>query len=286
MHSWLTALSDWDWKVLKMKDRPIGVFDSGVGGLTCAKELLKLVPNENMIYLGDTARMPYGVNTKETLAVYTNDDVEFLQRRDVKLIVAACGTVSSNVPANRIKNLSVPFIDVISPTISAAVKATKNKRIGIIGTPATIKSGSFAQRLKMYDKDIETVSNGCPQLVTLVQDGYIDEDNFITNSVCKEYLAPIKAFGVDTLILGCTHFPIISKIIQNIMGDDVTLIDAGYETALEVKKVLKTLNLERTQPRDTVEYYVTSEPENFDRVANIFLGEGSNAKAILKDIKD
>lgn len=286
MHSWLTALSDWDWKVLKMKDRPIGVFDSGVGGLTCAKELLKLVPNENMIYLGDTARMPYGVNTKETLAVYTNDDVEFLQRRDVKLIVAACGTVSSNVPANRIKNLSVPFIDVISPTISAAVKATKNKRIGIIGTPATIKSGSFAQRLKMYDKDIETVSNGCPQLVTLVQDGYIDEDNFITNSVCKEYLAPIKTFGVDTLILGCTHFPIISKIIQNIMGDDVTLIDAGYETALEVKKVLKTLNLERTQPRDTVEYYVTSEPENFDRVANIFLGEGSNAKAILKDIKD
>jgi len=282
----LTALSDWDWKVQKMKDRPIGVFDSGVGGLTCAKELLKLVPNENMIFLGDTARMPYGVNTKETLAVYTNDDVDFLQRRDVKLIVAACGTVSSNVPANRIKNLSVPFIDVISPTISAAVKATKNKRIGIIGTPATIKSGSFDQRLKMFDKDIETVSNGCPQLVTLVQDGYIDEDNFVTNNVCREYLAPIKAFGVDTLILGCTHFPIISKIIQNIMGDDVTLIDAGYETALEVKKVLKTLNLERTQPRDSVEYYVTSEPEKFDRVANIFLGEGSNTKAILRDIKD
>lgn len=286
MQNWLTALSDWDWKVLKMKDRPIGVFDSGVGGLTCAKELLKLVPNENMIYLGDTARMPYGVNTKETLAVYTNDDVDFLQRRDVKLIVVACGTVSSNVPAGRIKNLAVPYIDVISPTISAAVKATKNKRIGIIGTPATIKSGSFAQRLKMYDKDIETVSNGCPQLVTLVEDGYIDEDNFVTNNVCKEYLAPIKAFGVDTLILGCTHFPIISKIIQNIMGDDVTLIDAGYETALEVKKVLKTLSLERTQPRDTVEFYVTDKPEKFDRVANIFLGEGSNARAILKDIKD
>ena len=138
----------------------------------------------------------------------------------------------------------------------------------------------------MFDKDIEIVSQGCPQLVTLVQDGYIDEDNFVTNNVCKEYLAPIKAFGVDTLILGCTHFPIISKIIQNIMGDDVKLIDAGYETALEVKKVLKTLNLERTKPRDLVEYYVTSEPENFDQVANIFLGDGSNAKAILRDIKD
>ena len=269
-----------------MKDRPIGVFDSGVGGLTCAKELLQLVPCENMIYLGDTARMPYGVNTKETLARYTNDDVEFLQRKGVKLVVAACGTVSSNVPAAQIRNLSVPFIDVITPTITAAVKATKNKKIGIIGTPATIKSGSFSTRLKQLDKDVQTVSNGCPQLVTLVQEGYINEDNFITNNVCREYLAPIKAFGVDTLILGCTHFPIISKIIQNIMGDGVTLIDSGYETALEVKRTLDRLNLARENRRDRVEYYVTSEPENFDQVANIFLGDGSNAKAILRDIKD
>lgn len=269
-----------------MRDDPIGVFDSGVGGLTCAKELLKLMPNENMIYLGDTARMPYGIKTKDTIAGYTNDNVNFLQRRDVKLIIAACGTVSSNVPAAQIRNLSVPFIDVIAPTISAAVKATKNKRIGIIGTPATIKSGSFNNRLKMYDKDIQTISNGCPQLVTLVQDGYIDEGNFITNSVCKEYLAPIKAFGVDTLILGCTHFPIISKIIQNIMGDDVTLIDSGYEAALEAKRVLSKLGLEREGKRDKVEYYVTSQPDNFDQVANIFLGEGSNAKATLVDIKD
>ncbi len=269
-----------------MRDKPIGVFDSGLGGLTCAKELLKLVPNENMIYLGDTARMPYGVNTKETIIGYTNDDVEFLQRKGVKLVVAACGTVSSNAPASSVKNLSVPFIDVISPTISRAVKATKNKRIGVIGTPATIKSGSFASRLKMYDKDIQTVSNGCPQLVTLVQDGYIEEDNLITNSVCKEYLKPIKDFGVDTLILGCTHFPIISKIIQNIMGDDVVLIDAGKETALEVKKILGKLDIERTKPRDRVEYYVTSEPEEFDRVGNIFLGDVGNAKAILADIKD
>ena len=269
-----------------MNNLAIGVFDSGVGGLSCVKELLRLLPGEDIKYLGDTLRMPYGVKSIEELHTCAKDNVSFLQRRGVKLIAAACGTVSSNVPANQIKNLSVPYIDVISPTISAAVKATKNKRIGIIATPATIKSGSFAQRLKMFDKDIEIVSQGAPQLVTLVQDGYIDEDNFITNSVCREYLAPIKAFGVDTLILGCTHFPIISKIIQNIMGDDVTLIDAGYETALEVKKVLKTLNLERTAPRDRVEYYVTSEPESFDRVANIFLGDGSDAKAILKDIKD
>lgn len=269
-----------------MKDRPIGVFDSGVGGLTCAKELLKLAPDENIIYLGDTARMPYGVNTKETLTRYANEDISFLQRRDVKLIVAACGTISSNVPAAAIKDLKVPFVDVIGPTVAAAVKASKNKRIGIIGTPATIKSGSFANRLKALDKDIQTVSNGCPQLVTLVQEGYIDKGNFITNSVCREYLAPIKAFGVDTLILGCTHFPIISAIIQNIMGDDVTLIDAGYEAALEAKRVLDRLNLNRDKPRDTVQYYVTSQPESFDEVANIFLGAGSDARAVLADIKD
>lgn len=269
-----------------MKDAPIGVFDSGVGGLTCAKELLRLMPNENMIYLGDTRRMPYGIKTKETISEYTHDDVRFLQKRGVKLIIAACGTVSSNVPAAAIKNLNVPFVDVIGPTIQAAVKATKNKRIGIIGTPATIKSGSFNNRIKMYDKDIQTISNGCPQLVTLVQDGYIDEGNFITNSVCKEYLAPIKAFGVDTLILGCTHFPIISKIIQNIMGDEVTLIDSGYEAALMAKNVLEKRGLCRQKPRDTVEYYVTSRPESFDRVANIFLGRGHNAKALQADIKD
>ncbi len=269
-----------------MRDKPIGVFDSGLGGLTCAKELLKLVPDENIIYLGDTARMPYGVNTKETIIQYTNDDVDFLQRKGVKMLVVACGTMSSNAPPATIKNLNVPYIDVISPTISRAVKATKNKKIGIIATPATIKSGSFASRLKMYDKDIQTISNGCPQLVTLVQDGYIEEDNFITNSVCKEYLAPIKEFGVDTLILGCTHFPIISKIIQNIMGDDVTLINAGLETALEVKRILGILDMEREKPRDKVEYYVTSEPEEFDRVGNIFLGGESDVKAILCDLKD
>ncbi|MEG1781874.1 MAG: glutamate racemase, partial [Oscillospiraceae bacterium] len=171
-----------------MKDSPIGVFDSGVGGLTCVKELLEVIPFEDIIYLGDTLRMPYGVNTKETIAKYANDDVDFLQRKGVKLVVAACGTVSSNVPAAQLHNLCVPFIDVIAPTISAAVKATKNKRIGIIGTPATIKSGSFATRLKLHDKDIQTVSNGCPQFVTLVEEGYIDDGNFITNSVAREYL--------------------------------------------------------------------------------------------------
>ena len=269
-----------------MDTRPIGVFDSGVGGLTVVKQIMKVMPHENIVYFGDTARVPYGTKSKEAVTKYSKQNVRFLLSKGVKAIIVACNTASSNSMDAMREAFDVPIFGVVVPGVEEAVQATKNKKIGIIATPATIKSGSFEQRLKMFDKDIEIVSQGCPQLVTLVQDGYIDEDNFVTNNVCKEYLAPIKAFGVDTLILGCTHFPIISKIIQNIMGDDVKLIDAGYETALEVKKVLKTLNLERTKPRDLVEYYVTSEPENFDQVANIFLGDGSNAKAILRDIKD
>ena len=267
-----------------MKDKPIGVFDSGLGGLTCVKQLLEILPNENIVFLGDTKRNPYGVNTKETLTRYTTDDVAFLQRRDVKLIVAACGTVSSNVPARRIQGLSVPFVDVITPTIDAALKATKTKRIGIIGTTATIKSGSFANRLKNRDKNVQTVSNACQQLVSLVESGNIEEDNFTTNQVTAEYLAPIKAFGVDTLILGCTHFPIISKIIQNIMGPDVVLIDAGKEAAKEVARLLPTLNLERETPRDDTEYFVTGDSAAFDSVANIFLGGADDVRSVTADI--
>ncbi len=269
-----------------VKDLPVGIFDSGVGGLTSAKRFYSLMPNENVIFLGDTARNPYGTKTKETLAGYANDDVDFLQRRGVKAIIIACGTISSNVPIPQLHNLSVPIVELVAPTVQAAIKATKTKRIGIIGTPATIKSGAFNNRLKAIDKEIETVCYGCPQLVTLAQEGKISEEDFVTVNVCKEYLAPIKAFGVDTLILGCTHFPLLAPIIQKIMGDDVTLIDSGYEAAMEAKRILEEKNMCREQPRDQVDYYVTSDPDIFNQVANIFLGEGSDVKSHLADIND
>lgn len=269
-----------------VKDLPVGIFDSGVGGLTSAKRFFKMMPNENVVFLGDTARNPYGTKTKETLAGYANDDVDFLQRRGVKAIIIACGTISTNVPIPRLRNLNVPIVELVAPTAQAAVRATKTKRIGIIGTPATIKSGVFNSRIKALDKEIETVSYGCPQLVALAQEGKISEEDFVTVNVCKEYLAPIKAFGVDTLVLGCTHFPLLAPIIQKIMGEDVTLIDSGYEAALEAKKILQEKHLEREKPRDRVDYYVTSEPEIFNRVANIFLGEGSDVHSRLADIKD
>lgn len=268
-----------------MRDNPVGVFDSGLGGLTCARRFLKLAPDENMVYLGDTARMPYGVRTREEITGYTNDDVEFLQKKGVKMVIAACGTVSSNVPPSRIRDLKVPFVSVIDPTVEAAVKATRNKKIGIIGTEATVKSKVFPRKIKEKDPEIETVSNACPRLVTLVESGNIDADNPETNRACTEYLKPIIKAGVDTLILGCTHFPIIRDIIQKIVGKDVVLIDSGRETALRAIKILGDLDLDRKKCRDRVEYYVTGEAEGFDRVADIFLGDRGGTKAVHVDIE-
>lgn len=269
-----------------MNSKPIGIFDSGVGGLTSAKQFLAIMPNENVIFLGDTRRNPYGTKTKDTLMQYAIDDVDFLQRRDVKLIIVACGTISSNVPAARLKNLKVPYVDVITPTVNKVVKTTKTKRVGIIGTPATIKSGSFANRLKRLDKEIETMSVGCPMMVTLAENGDIDENNFVANSVIKEYLAPIKAFGADTLILGCTHFPLMSKIIQKVMGDEVTLIDSGYEAAIEAKKILEQKDMCREGERDLLEFNVTGNTEKFDEVANIFLEGKYDVHSKKADIYD
>ena len=256
-----------------IKERPIGIFDSGLGGLTCAKRLMEMLPGEDIVFLGDTARNPYGTKTKETIACYTNDNVAFLQRRNVKMIIAACGTVSSNVPIGKIQNLQVPYVDVITPTVQKAVAATKNKRIGIIGTAATIKSGSFNNRIKAIDKNIETVSNGCQQLVSLVEAGYIDEGNFITNSVCKEYLKPIKESGCDTLILGCTHYPVIAGIIGDLMGPSVTLIDSGRAAADHARRILEEKELLAGRDgKGSSSFFVSDDPAQFAQNAALFLG--------------
>ncbi|MEG1894916.1 MAG: glutamate racemase, partial [Oscillospiraceae bacterium] len=194
-----------------MNNRAIGIFDSGVGGLSCVKELLCCVPNEDIKYLGDTLRMPYGVKTIEDLREFAKNNVAFLQRRDVKLVAAACGTVSSNVTREDMDNLCVPFVDVIHPTVTAALYASKSRRIGIIATPATVSAKSIEARLKAQDSRVQVISVGCPRFVPLIEEGHIYDEEIA--AAAREYLAPIKGFGVDTLILGCTHYPIISKII-------------------------------------------------------------------------
>ena len=213
-----------------MNNDAIGVFDSGIGGLTAVKELNKLLPNENIIYFGDTARVPYGSRSRETVMKYARQDVEFLRKHKIKMIIAACGTVSSVIGTKPLVD-DMPFTGVILPAVQAACSATKNGRIGVIGTPATIKSGSFGKAVKSINSHIFVVGNPCPLFVHLVENGYTDRNNKITRLVAEEYLAPIKAEGVDTLILGCTHYPVIKDIISDIMGNDITLISPGAEAA-------------------------------------------------------
>jgi len=251
-------------------NKPIGVFDSGLGGLTAVKELKKVLPNESIVYFGDTGRVPYGTRSKSTIIRYASQDANFLLEKGVKLVVAACGTVSSSAK-EELSKLPVPYIDVISPTAQAAVRATKNKKIGVIGTGATVKSGSFNKAISALDSDILVISQACPLFVSLVENGFIEEDNEVTILVAKKYLQNIIEAGVDTLILGCTHFPIIAPVIRKVMGEKVTLIDSGKETARYVKEIILKENLENKGASPSYSYNVSDDTENFKNIAEIFL---------------
>ncbi len=254
-----------------MNNDAIGVFDSGIGGLTAVKELNKLLPNENIIYFGDTARVPYGSRSRETVMKYARQDVEFLRKHKIKMIIAACGTVSSVVGTKSLVT-DIPFTGVILPAVQAACGATKNGRIGVIGTPATIKSGSFGKAVKNINPHAFVIGNPCPLFVHLVENGYTDRNNKITKLAAEEYLAPIKAEGVDTLILGCTHYPVIKEIISDIMGNDVTLISPGAEAAKYAQSCLmeKDMLSDRTESGKNT-YYVSDSTELFEENAKHFL---------------
>ena len=217
-------------------NHPIGVFDSGVGGLTAVKELRALLPHEDIVYFGDTSRAPYGNRSRDTILRYARQDVNFLLSQKVKMIIAACGTVSS-VAASMGQSLPVPFTGVVTPTCRAAVKATKNKRIGVIATAATIDSGSYRKELNALHPEIQVFEQPCPLFVPLVENAFIDPGDQVTNLVAQRYLSGLRGAGVDTLILGCTHYPIISAIISKAMGDQVTLIDSGRETAVYARPI-------------------------------------------------
>ena len=240
-----------------MKNDAIGVFDSGMGGLTTVKELNRLLPHENIIYFGDTARVPYGSRSPETILRYAKEDVAFLRQYQVKMIIAACGTVSSIVGDQPFVT-DVPFAGVIYPAVEAACAVTKTKRIGIIGTSATIKSKSYEKAILQRHPDFFVATQACPLFVHLVENGYTDFNNPVTRLVAEEYLTPIKEQKVDTLILGCTHYPVIADLIGDIMGRDVALISPGAETAGYAKKCLAEQNLlsDRTEKGKNT-YYVS-----------------------------
>lgn len=269
-----------------MDTRAIGVFDSGLGGLTAVKQLHRLAPQENVVFLGDTARVPYGTRPAETIVRYSLEDISFLLSFDIKLIIAACGTVSSTLPRRFSEALPVPFVDVIGPTARAAIEATKNGRIGVLGTQATVKSGSFARELAALDPAVSITAQACPLFVPLVENGYTDRGCEITKLAAEEYLAPLIENGVDTVILGCTHYPIIKGIIADIVGDSVTLIDSGRETAKHALAVLDRLDARGGEGK--LDFYSSDRPESFTEHAEVFLGyplpEGAH-KAELQHIE-
>jgi len=268
-----------------MNNDVIGVFDSGMGGLTTVKELNLILPNENIIYFGDTARIPYGSRSKETILKYARQDVNFLKAHKIKMIIAACGTVSSVVINNPIQNLDMEFTGVVIPACQTACQTTKNKKIGVIGTPATIRSQSYVTTIKSIDQSIEVIGNACPLFVHLVENGYTNRDNLVTKLVAEEYLEPMKKFGVDTLILGCTHYPIIKDIIADIMGDGVTLISSGAEAGKYAKEYLTKNNLlcDRTSKGEN-EFYVSDSIELFEENAKNFLDHEITGKVSKGDV--
>ena len=255
-----------------MDNRPIGVFDSGLGGLTAVKELEKVLPGESVIYFGDTGRVPYGTRSRETVRRYARQDMAFLTRHDVKAVLAACGTVSSTA-GDIGAALPVPYFDVLNPTARAAAKRTRRGVVGVIGTNATIHSGSYTKALLRAEPGLKVFCQACRLFVPLVESGFVEPEEEITYLAAKRYLEPLRQAGVDVLILGCTHYPIISKAIGRVMGEGVELVDSGREAALALAEELKRREMLSGGERPRwAEYYVTDAPENFAGVAELFLG--------------
>jgi glutamate racemase len=255
---------------MNKKDKPIGVFDSGIGGLTVLKEIIKAIPDEGTIYLGDTARVPYGIRSPETVTRYSLENARFLFSKDVKLLVVACNTASSIGLGNIKNSIPVPVVGVIEPGAKAAVRETKNKRVGIIGTEATIRSNSYTKSIKTIDGDIKLSCLPCPLFVPIVEEGWIEGE--VATMIAERYLGGIKNKGIDTLVLGCTHYPLLKGVISKIMGKDVTLIDSAVEVAREIKEILEAADLRREHKENpSRKFYVTDSPERFTKVGERFL---------------
>ncbi|MEG2652130.1 MAG: glutamate racemase [Ruthenibacterium sp.] len=257
------------------KNAPIGVFDSGLGGLTAVRELRRLLPAEDIVYFGDTGRVPYGTRGVDIIIQYAKQDIAFLLDQHVKYIMAACGTVSSTLPRTDSNALPVPYLGVVQSAAAAAVAATRSGRIGVIGTPATLKRGSYNDSIRALLPTAHTTATGCPLFVPLVENGYFGNNNQVTRLVAQDYLRDMKQADVDTLILGCTHYPLIADIIADIMGPHVTLIDPGAEAAKTAKHALDSAGLLRdtAQRQDgTARYYVSDSIESFARLSGWFLG--------------
>lgn len=252
------------------RNAPIGVFDSGVGGLTVAREIMRQIPNERIVYFGDTARVPYGSKSKDTIIKYSRQIIRFLKTEDVKAIVIACNTASAFALEEIEKELDIPIIGVVKPGALVAANTTRNKKVGIIATEGTINSGIYTDYLKAIDSDIAVVGKACPLFVPLVEEGMLEDS--VTTEVATRYLNYLRNEDIDTLILGCTHYPLIRDTIGKIMGEKVNLVNPAYETALQLKQLLKEHNIANVKEYESASimyrFYVSDAAEKFSRFAN------------------
>lgn len=252
-------------------EKNIGVFDSGVGGLTVVKALVKYLPAETIIYFGDTARVPYGTKSAATVTKFSFQNTRFLLEQNIKLLVVACNTATALSLEALQKNFPLPIIGVIEPGVKMALRSSSKKKIGVIGTTATIASQAYKRFLHKSDKDVVVCEQACPLFVPLVEEGWTVKQ--VTELIASEYLAGLKRVGIDTLILGCTHYPLLKEVIGKVMGAEVELIDSAEAVALEVKKILENKNLSDTNGKGGAFYFVSDTPEKFIGVGQHLVGE-------------
>ena len=254
---------------MEKNEKAIGVFDSGIGGLTVLKEIVRLMPGEDTVYLGDTARVPYGTKSRETVLRYAREDARFLSGFDIKIMVVACNTASAYAASELDRRMDIPVVGVIEPGARAAAKAAGGRPIGVIGTEGTIRSGAYREAIKAIDPGAEVIERACPLFVPLAEEGITEGP--LAELAARRYLEDLS--GVGTLVLGCTHYPLLKKTISKVMGPRVTLIDSALSTALEVKKILSEMGLEARKDNGARRrFFVTDSPGRFRKVGGLFFG--------------
>jgi len=259
-------------KYMGIENRPIGVYDSGVGGLTVVREIMKQLPHEEIVYFGDTARVPYGSKSRETITRFAVESIRFLSSQNIKMVVIACNTVSaSSLPTLR-RHFKIPILGVIKPGAAAAVKKTKNKVIGIIGTERTVSSKAYDRVIRQLDPEIKIFSRACPLFVPLVEEGWLDKE--ATLLIAREYLEPLEQQGIDTLVLACTHYPLLKNTIRKVMGSGINMVDSAEETARIVKHTLQTNKIYRkTSTPPEHRFFVSDIPTKFIEIGERFLSQ-------------
>ena len=255
-----------------MSNRPIGIFDSGLGGLTVFNEIIKILPNENIVYFGDTARVPYGSRSKETVAKYTFQTINFLISKNVKSIVIACNTATAMALKEAQEKYNIPIIGVIEAGARAAASCTSNKIVGVIGTQGTINSKAYNLEVGKLDKDIVIIDKACPLFAPIVEEGWANTD--IAFLAAKKYLYELKDKNIDSLVLGCTHYPLLKGAISEVMGNDIKLVNPAEETAKDLNNILERDNIFKNDGKYGIyEYYVSGIPENFANIAKEFINQ-------------